>query len=106
VLALDANARSMPLPVLRKIRDLVKAGSVVVGPKPTGSPRRLDDPAEFKSLADELWGTSNGPHAVGAGKVYADGTLSEHEDYLTQKLAVLLDLRPGYLAEARKRARE
>ncbi len=36
--------------------------------------------------------------------VYADGVLSEHEDYLTQKLAVLLDLRPGYLAEARKRA--
>ena len=38
--------------------------------------------------------------------VYADGQLSEHEDYLTQKLATLLDLRPGYLAEARKRARE
>ncbi len=37
--------------------------------------------------------------------VYADGVLSEHEDYLTQKLAVLLDLRPGFLAEARKRAR-
>jgi uncharacterized tellurite resistance protein B-like protein len=36
--------------------------------------------------------------------VYADGVLSEHEDYLAQKLAVLLDLRPGYLAEARKRA--
>jgi uncharacterized tellurite resistance protein B-like protein len=38
--------------------------------------------------------------------VYADGKLSEHEDYLAQKLASLLDLRPGYLAEARKRARE
>jgi uncharacterized tellurite resistance protein B-like protein len=37
--------------------------------------------------------------------VYADGRLSQHEDYLTQKLATLLDLRPGYLAEARKRAR-
>lgn len=36
--------------------------------------------------------------------VYADGTLSKHEDYLMQKLARLLDLRPGYLAEARKRA--
>jgi uncharacterized tellurite resistance protein B-like protein len=38
--------------------------------------------------------------------VYADGKLSEHEDYLAQKLASLLDLRPGYLAEARKRARQ
>jgi uncharacterized tellurite resistance protein B-like protein len=37
--------------------------------------------------------------------VYADGELSQHEDYLAQKLAHLLDLRPGYLAEARKRAR-
>jgi uncharacterized tellurite resistance protein B-like protein len=37
--------------------------------------------------------------------VYADGTLSRHEDYLMQKLARLLDLRPGYLAEARKKVR-
>ena len=37
--------------------------------------------------------------------VYADGQLSKHEDYLARKLASLLELRPGYLAEARKRAR-
>ncbi len=36
--------------------------------------------------------------------VMADGELSRHEDYLLQKLARLLDLRPGYLAEARRRA--
>ena len=36
--------------------------------------------------------------------VYADGKLSEHEAYLARKLANLLDLRPGYLAEARHRA--
>jgi len=36
--------------------------------------------------------------------VMADGNLSKHEDYLTQKLSRLLDLRPGYLAEARRRA--
>ncbi|HYM81992.1 MAG TPA: TerB family tellurite resistance protein [Candidatus Limnocylindria bacterium] len=35
--------------------------------------------------------------------VYADGQLSKHEDYLARKLATLLELRPGYLAEARKR---
>ena len=35
--------------------------------------------------------------------VYADGTLSPHESQLAHKLANLLDLRPGYLAEARKR---
>jgi len=37
--------------------------------------------------------------------VYADGKLSEHEGLLARKLAGLLDLRPGYLAEARRRVR-
>jgi uncharacterized tellurite resistance protein B-like protein len=38
--------------------------------------------------------------------VYADGKLAKHEMYLMRKLSLLLDLRPGYLAEARKRAVE
>jgi len=38
--------------------------------------------------------------------VYADGKLSKHEDYLMRKLANLLELRPGYLAEARNRAQK
>jgi uncharacterized tellurite resistance protein B-like protein len=38
--------------------------------------------------------------------VYADGELAKHEMYLMRKLSSLLDLRPGYLAEARKRAVE
>ena len=37
--------------------------------------------------------------------VYADGELSRHEDYLSRKLANLLDLRPGFLSEAKNRAR-
>ena len=36
--------------------------------------------------------------------VYADGELSRHEEELMRKIAYLLDLRPGYLAAARKRA--
>jgi len=36
--------------------------------------------------------------------VYADGKLSPYESLLAQKLSRLLDLRPGYLAEARRRA--
>lgn len=36
--------------------------------------------------------------------VLADGELSRHESYLLHKLSNLLDLRPGYLAEARRRA--
>lgn len=37
--------------------------------------------------------------------VYADGRLTQHESALARKLASLLELRPGYLAEARKRVR-
>ena len=37
--------------------------------------------------------------------VYADGELSRHEDYLSRKIANLLELRPGFLAEAKNRAR-
>lgn len=37
--------------------------------------------------------------------VDADGDLSRHEDYLLRRLASLLDLRPGLLAEARRAAR-
>ncbi len=36
--------------------------------------------------------------------VYADGSLARHESYLMRKLSNLLELRPGYLAEARARA--
>ncbi len=55
VLALDPNSRHMTLPVLRKIRDLVNAGVVVVGPKPVDSPSLSDDQSEFKTVADRLW---------------------------------------------------
>jgi uncharacterized tellurite resistance protein B-like protein len=35
--------------------------------------------------------------------VYADGNLSQHEEGLLRKIGSLLDLKPGYLATARKR---
>jgi len=38
--------------------------------------------------------------------VYADGELAQHESYLMRKISNLLDLQPGYLAEARKRAND
>jgi hypothetical protein len=72
VLALDPNSRHMTLAVLRKIRDLVNAGAVVVGAKPTDSPSQADDQAEFQTLADQLWGPG-----AGKGKVYGSGTIGE-----------------------------
>jgi len=51
------------------------------------------DEGQRMVLAEVLWRV-----------VYADGKLSKHEDLLMRKIANLLDLRPGYLSEARKRA--
>lgn len=35
---------------------------------------------------------------------YADGDVAKHESYLMRKVSNLLELRPGYLASAKKRA--
>ncbi len=44
-------------------------------------------------LAEVMWGL-----------VIADGTVAEHEAYLVRKISNLLDLEPGYLSEAKRRA--
>jgi uncharacterized tellurite resistance protein B-like protein len=51
------------------------------------------DEGQKMVLAEVMWGL-----------VHSDGELSGHEDYLMTKFSRLLDLRPGFLAEARKRA--
>ena len=64
VLALDPAARRMTVPTLRKIRDFVRAGGIVVGEKPVETPSLSDDPAELKRLADALWNGQTGPGKV------------------------------------------
>jgi uncharacterized tellurite resistance protein B-like protein len=46
-------------------------------------------------LAEVMWGV-----------ILADGTIGNHEAYLVRKIANLLNLEPGYLAEARRAAAE
>jgi hypothetical protein len=72
LLVLDPNSRHMSLAVLRKIRDLVSAGAAVVGPKPIDSPSLADDQAEFRAIADELWGPGSGK-----GKVFGEQTIAQ-----------------------------
>jgi hypothetical protein len=72
LLALDPNSRHMSLPVLRKIRDLVEGGAVVAGPKPIDSPSLADDQAEFKAIADRLWGGD-----AGKGRVFGTGNIAD-----------------------------
>jgi hypothetical protein len=50
---------SISLPVLRKLKELVKAGATVIGPKPIQTYSLTDYPqcdVEVARLADELWG--------------------------------------------------
>jgi hypothetical protein len=77
VLAIDANARHMVVPVLRKIRDLVNAGAVLIGPKPVDTPSLSDKDSEFHDIADQLWGSGIGERTVGKGRVYAGKTVAE-----------------------------
>ena len=46
-------------------------------------------------LAEVMWGV-----------ILADGTIGNHEAYLVRKIAHLLHLEPGYLADARRAAAE
>ena len=49
--------------LLRKVRDLVRDGATVVGPKPSRSPSLASYPdcdKEVQTLADELWGPCDG----------------------------------------------
>lgn len=82
VLALDANSEQMSLPVLKKIRDLVRAGAIVAGPKPAGTPSLSDDQSEFQTIVNELWQTDKGENIVGQGKVFEGRNLNEVLKYL------------------------
>ncbi len=59
LLVLDSNSIKMPLPVLRKLRDLVKAGAAIGGIKPEGTPSLSDNQTEYNNVINEIWGTSN-----------------------------------------------
>jgi hypothetical protein len=58
VLAVDASTQRMSLPVLRKIRELVRQGAIVVGPRPKRTPSLADDEESFRTIANELWGNA------------------------------------------------
>ena len=83
VLVLPAR-QSISLPVLRKLRQLVKAGATVVGPKPVGTHSLTGYPkseAEVARLAGELWGNCDGvtikQHPFGKGRVFDGLTARE-----------------------------
>ena len=75
-LVLPSYVNQITLPLLRKLRDLVSAGGIVIAPRPFGSPSLADEAneAEFRSIVNEVWGSIDGmgvrEHAYGKGKVF------------------------------------
>jgi hypothetical protein len=75
VLYLGGTSRYMTLPILRRIRDLVAQGAVLVGRRPLASPSLADDGAQFNTVADDLFGSGESDHAFGKGRVFPGGSL-------------------------------
>ncbi len=82
VLVLDESAKQMTLPVLKKLRDLVKAGAKVTGTKPEKSPSLADDQAEFKKVLGEIYASPNASTKPAAEVLTAQGIF---EDVIVQK---------------------
>jgi len=66
VLYLPPYVTRVTLPVLRKLRELVRAGAIVVGKRPLGGLGIESPDSEVKALADEIWSSPG---------VYGDGNL-------------------------------
>lgn len=76
-LVLPEDVNRLTLPVVEKIRDLVTAGAIVIGPRPETSPSLSGQPAaddQIRFIANDVWGPVDGKsvteHNYGKGKVY------------------------------------
>jgi hypothetical protein len=76
VLVLPEDKR-LGVEVLRKVRDMVKEGVALVGPKPEVNPGLTGYPnndSELRQIADEIWGDLNGStsteRSYGKGRVF------------------------------------
>jgi hypothetical protein len=78
------DAESIDLAALRKVRELVRDGATVLGPRPRRANGLQGHPGydeEVRALADELWGPIDGlqvtEHRYGAGRVVDGRTVLE-----------------------------
>lgn len=84
VLVLPEDVDQLTLPVVRKIRDLVASGAVVIAPRPTQSPSLTGYPvsdAELRAIANDVWGAIDGKSVTenryGKGKMYWGKSVAE-----------------------------
>lgn len=77
-LFLGPDADAMTLPTLRKIEALVTGGVTLIGERPNHRLGQEGSDAEFKAIADRLWGAAPAKRrAVGSGRVVAGLTLAD-----------------------------
>jgi hypothetical protein len=100
VLILPPDDVNITPPVLQSIRDLVRAGATVVGPRPVRSPSLENYPdcdAKVKSMADELWGNCDGvsvmEHPDGKGRIVWGKSLADV--FAAQKLQPDFEVKGG-----------
>ncbi|MGP7795565.1 glycosyl hydrolase [Sphingomonas sp. CLY1604] len=74
LLVLPEALDRMTLPMITRLRNLVAEGAVLVGPKPTGSPSLGSSDDAVRTIADDLWGQTDGDsltvNSYGKGRVY------------------------------------
>lgn len=70
--------------------------------------RRAVDLFQFTALICQSYNESQKMVLLEAmwGLVYADGVVVKHEKYLMRKVSRLLDVRPGFLADAKRKVEE
>ena len=77
VLYLGGTSGRMTLPVLNKLRELARAGAVIVGLPPESSPTLSDNPVQWKAAVSELWPDQSFVHKAGLGKIYRTANLDQ-----------------------------
>jgi hypothetical protein len=71
LLVLDPRSRTMSLPVLKALQNLVAKGAIVAGLKPLHDPSLTDSTDEWNRISQMLFGNGQGSRKFGSGTVYA-----------------------------------
>ena len=86
VLVIDENARSMSLPVLRKIAEFAKKGVTICGQVPEYQPSLSGDKSEFDKLVAEVWGSGKKNVIVGKNAAEALASIGVTPDFMADDM--------------------
>ncbi len=98
------NVDTMTPTLLRKVKELAKAGATIVGAPPRKSPSLVNYPqcdVEIGKLASDIWGDSAVPQSVtarklGRGRVFWGGDLTRHAEQGGLPEDAVFEIYPDY----------